>query len=582
MLVPFWQADKLMQNINKAFESTLEISRDPESGLVLPFFNDGTPQPIYLGTSVSREDKDRLASQIPSPPPGHDKAPEDASPELDDAFEAYVEKFNLAADALKKKNKAARAKKTVDAATKRHNWCRSMRRTQCYLGLRGRADKKLIRQQDSTTDDLSWEEQKKRDREWEIKTGMYLPPLNLDEPAFFPFHHQTVMVSIDVESWERNHKLITEIGVSTLDTVEIEGVAPGEGGKNWFPMIRSRHFRIAERMHIVNKDFVHGCPDHFDFGTSEIISKDAIARVVDSCFYPPYSAGFVQDAADATSESTNTTAATYTSSKSPYPHRALLFVGHDTTNDINYLRDLGSTIFTESGGTDYAQKPSFLDVLDTVSLFRVLKRNSNGVSLSGIMSDLDMPAWNLHNAGNDARYTLQAMIGIALKDRLLSDGVKPGSPGYGLGLEKPEEDVLAFKKKKTDNEEWPIEAHTGNEQEKEKLERERLAQLSWDQTIDRMDNGDHDGGKPDALIDPIHETNSSALPSSSKADRNLAATLPIRPKQSDTNAETSKSKNKKKEKTPVNNEDDFSDPSLASIGDWDIEVKRPARKYYQW
>ncbi len=48
-------------------------------------------------------------------------------------------------------------------------------------------------------------------------------------------------------------------------------------------------------------------------------------------------------------------------------------------------------------------------------MWRYLKRESNPRSLGSILAELGIIGWNLHNAGNDAVYTLQAMIAIAIK-----------------------------------------------------------------------------------------------------------------------------------------------------------------------
>ena len=48
-------------------------------------------------------------------------------------------------------------------------------------------------------------------------------------------------------------------------------------------------------------------------------------------------------------------------------------------------------------------------------MWRYLKRETNPRNLGSILADLGIIGWNLHNAGNDAVYPLQAMIGIAIK-----------------------------------------------------------------------------------------------------------------------------------------------------------------------
>lgn len=56
-----------------------------------------------------------------------------------------------------------------------------------------------------------------------------------------------------------------------------------------------------------------------------------------------------------------------------------------------------------------------MEEVDTASMWRHLTRDQNPRSLGTILGELGIIGWNLHNAGNDAAYTLQAMIGIAVK-----------------------------------------------------------------------------------------------------------------------------------------------------------------------
>ena len=48
-------------------------------------------------------------------------------------------------------------------------------------------------------------------------------------------------------------------------------------------------------------------------------------------------------------------------------------------------------------------------------MWQYLKRDSNPRNLGSTLAELGIVGWNLHNAGNDATYTLQAMIAIAIK-----------------------------------------------------------------------------------------------------------------------------------------------------------------------
>lgn len=56
-----------------------------------------------------------------------------------------------------------------------------------------------------------------------------------------------------------------------------------------------------------------------------------------------------------------------------------------------------------------------MELIDTSSMYRAFKREPNPRNLGSILANLDISGWYLHNAGNDAVYTLQAMIGIALR-----------------------------------------------------------------------------------------------------------------------------------------------------------------------
>jgi hypothetical protein len=56
-----------------------------------------------------------------------------------------------------------------------------------------------------------------------------------------------------------------------------------------------------------------------------------------------------------------------------------------------------------------------LETADTAFMWRYLKRETNPRNLGSILAELGIIGWNLHNAGNDAVYTLQAMVATAIK-----------------------------------------------------------------------------------------------------------------------------------------------------------------------
>ena len=204
------------------------------------------------------------------------------------------------------------------------------------------------------------------------------PEVDLEDLAPHPSDLDVVFIAVDVESFERSHGLITEIGISTIDTRDLKNVSPGLEGRNWMAKVRARHFRIKEHSHFVNTDFISGCPDRFEkeFGVSEFISLKDTPSVVASCFRPPYSAKAPADA--------STNVPTFNE-----PARNVVLVGHDTKGDIEYLRKVGY---------DVIQLPSLLEVLDTSELFKALKHETQGTSLGSVLQDVGIDGWNLHNA----------------------------------------------------------------------------------------------------------------------------------------------------------------------------------------
>lgn len=141
-----------------------------------------------------------------------------------------------------------------------------------------------------------------------------------------------MFVCVDVESYERAHHKITEIGVATLDTRELAGVAPGHDGENWRGLIRARHFRVKEHAHLVNSDFVAGVPDRFDFGTSTFVALADAPTHVAACFSPPFGAHHSNGAEGIIN---------LMNGVDLHERRNIIFLGHDTLGDVRYLQNLG-------------------------------------------------------------------------------------------------------------------------------------------------------------------------------------------------------------------------------------------------
>ncbi|KAK2743665.1 hypothetical protein FQN57_004774 [Myotisia sp. PD_48] len=465
LLVPQSQVQNLLDSICNDLGFKLSIPSDESQGVSIPFTEDGTPQPVYLGVSTSRDMKEKFERTASISNNGQFELPQNASGKLKRAFALYKEKILRATNANRQKNKSGKIKKKHTQTQKAKFWYRGLKRTQCYLGLRPRLSRDVSRTNTASAD-KTWAEQQAADKEYALQNGIALYPLDINEPAPYVFADEPIFVSIDVESNERCHTQITEIGLSVLDTLDLTAIPPGQDGYNWMNKIRSRHFRISEYASVVNRDFVSGCPDKFEFGESEWISVREVRAAIDSCFQPPYSGHVMYSSMEGTtalelasrvstdggvklSEDENEKKEETVNDKILLGHRAgsneintykklkrnVVLVGHDLSGDIRYLARLGCETFKGYEESLASQNsnialPHFIDAIDTNRLFRVLKRDFQPSSLSKVLLDVGIPGWNLHNAGNDARYTLEAMIAIALKARFRSDhegGIDPGA-----------------------------------------------------------------------------------------------------------------------------------------------------------
>jgi hypothetical protein len=163
--------------------------------------------------------------------------------------------------AQKGKRVANKEKQKKERIEKQHSWSHGIKRVQRYLGLRQiRQDHLEAIRANLDNFDLGWTDS---------DAAVNLPPttsFHPGQPARFEQEASVVFVCIDVEAYERNTKLITEIGIATLDTKDLASVVPGEGGSNWMSCIRARHFRINEHKHLNNFEFIAGCADRFEFG----------------------------------------------------------------------------------------------------------------------------------------------------------------------------------------------------------------------------------------------------------------------------------------------------------------------------
>ena len=377
------------------------------SGFDIGFTEEGIPRPRYLGRFDNDCSLDDLEAMIPAP----GKALEEPQEVDDRSFPAFRRKMEEAILAGKNKNKAAREKKRRDRVITKKAWCTQLKRTQCYLGIRPRGT--VNKDEFLANPNLTWEETKAAQAAYEAAAGIKLPKLVPTDSALYPFHHSVIFICVDIEAYEKNQRQITEIGISTLDTNDLVNTPPGEGGSEWMKKIRARHFRIKEYAHLTNSKYVSGCPDKFveEFGTSEWISSFNAPQIVASCFRHPFSAP---------GEYTPFPADGRTIGRYGYDQRLLsqylqplndsqqkrniILVGHEVKSDITYLQTIGYDVTT---------LPNLVEAIDTINLFKAMKHEQYTPSLGAVLLELGLTGWHLHNAGNDAGYTMEALIGLS-------------------------------------------------------------------------------------------------------------------------------------------------------------------------
>ncbi|AQZ14043.1 GFD2 (YCL036W) and YDR514C [Zygosaccharomyces parabailii] len=194
-------------------------------------------------------------------------------------------------------------------------------------------------------------------------------------------NRRAILFSLDIEAFERDNNVVTEIGISIYD--------PRENLHSLVPIKRNYHLVILESLHLRNQKYVCDSKDCYILGESLVLD---LHRCVE----------FVQALVDY-----------YMKPQTPEDRTwARAFVGHNLHGDLKWLRMLGVNI-PEDGQMDFGvqsineNKQTY--VLDTEKLYRSCYGNFGG-NLGRILRLFRIPHAFLHNAGNDAHYTLQLLM----------------------------------------------------------------------------------------------------------------------------------------------------------------------------
>lgn len=236
LLVPTGQFEHLLDVVNAEYETLLKIPEGRNRDKFTLSFGAGNgPRPRFLGRSDSKAAFEALKAAVP------ERKPED---DLSNATAEGCAEFDrlMSLTHSRGRRKDGPDRNREKRASNHIAWGRSIKRVQRYLGLRRR-----VGNGNAPATDVS------RD-------------LDFYQPMPYKSDRLPLFVAIDIEAYEFNQNLISEVGIAMLDTARVADVAPGKDGQGWFSRIHARHIRIEENRWAKNNRYVAGCPDKFDFG----------------------------------------------------------------------------------------------------------------------------------------------------------------------------------------------------------------------------------------------------------------------------------------------------------------------------
>ncbi|OBA22589.1 hypothetical protein METBIDRAFT_31467 [Metschnikowia bicuspidata var. bicuspidata NRRL YB-4993] len=202
------------------------------------------------------------------------------------------------------------------------------------------------------------------------------------------YGRNTRLFCVDIEAWERNTQIVTEIGVSIYD--------PQKQAMALLPVLQSYHIIIKQLQNKRNGRYV---PDHMhNFMEGQLMLLPLLeAKAFLQCLIDKY---FGKQTGI-----------------------ACVFVGHDVHNDVDYLAKIGVRV------------PKNVPQLDTQKLF-ACSHGLHGASLLNALRTVKQPFAFLHNAGNDAYYTVLLALRLCDPNVRLMLGLDLLADGEQLGDRK--------------------------------------------------------------------------------------------------------------------------------------------------
>ena len=182
-------------------------------GFICTFPDHPYLRPHWLGRSSSRSQFNDLEAQAPL-----FSMPAD-QPLPDRSLQAFRQSMDEAMEVSKNRKRVANAAKKQERMLKQQDMNRQVKRAQRYLGLRPRND----------ANGKWWVVFHLSEWSLIVYTDDLMPglvgspepitpqPFHVDSPAPYTNDMDVIFISVDIEAYERNHHIITEIGLATLD-----------------------------------------------------------------------------------------------------------------------------------------------------------------------------------------------------------------------------------------------------------------------------------------------------------------------------------------------------------------------------
>jgi hypothetical protein len=201
--------------------------------------------------------------------------------------------------------------------------------------------------------------------------------------------NDAAIVCLDIEWWQHDPTLTTELGIAEMST---KGVIPSSHAENILMGIQVAHARLQDNSHLLNTFQGAGNPEVFSFGTSKFVTAEEAKGVLINTFVRARLDG--------------------DGSLQP-----IILVGHDVKNEFEHIE--------RAFGIDIRCYGTIVKVIDTQAM--ALEAGIEGpkgpsIGLGDLLAYFNINIHNLHTAGNDAAATLMVAVLIVLKSYLYPTG----------------------------------------------------------------------------------------------------------------------------------------------------------------